>query len=59
MRPPRVVVVYVTREHPVTGTGMDAGLVFLCRWVALDDCPPLWGEADPLVEELRRSITKS
>jgi ADP-ribose pyrophosphatase YjhB (NUDIX family) len=46
-------------EHHVTGTGMDAGFVFLCRWVPLDDCPPLWGEADPLVEELRRSITRA
>jgi ADP-ribose pyrophosphatase YjhB (NUDIX family) len=45
-------------EHHVTGTGRDADFVFLCRWVPLDDCPPLWGEADPLVEELRRSITK-
>ena len=43
-------------EHPVTGTGMDAGLVFVCRWVPLDDAPPLWGKADPLVERLRRSI---
>jgi ADP-ribose pyrophosphatase YjhB (NUDIX family) len=44
-------------EHPVTGTGMDAGLVYLCRWVALDDCPPLWGDSDPLVDRLRLSIT--
>jgi 8-oxo-dGTP pyrophosphatase MutT (NUDIX family) len=43
-------------EHLVSGTGMDSGLVFLCRWVPLDDCPPLWGEPDPLVERLRRSI---
>lgn len=43
-------------EHPVTGTGMDAGLVFICRWVPLDEAPPLWGKADPLVERLRRSI---
>lgn len=43
-------------EHPVSGTGMDSGLVYACRWVALDDCPPLWGDADPLVEKLRRSI---
>ena len=43
-------------EHQVTGTGMDAGLVFVCRWVPLDDAPPLWGKADPLVERLRRSI---
>jgi ADP-ribose pyrophosphatase YjhB (NUDIX family) len=43
-------------EHLVSGTGMDSGLVFLCRWVPLDDCPPLWGERDPLVERLRRSI---
>ena len=43
---------------PVTGTGMDAGLVFLCRWVPLDERPPLWGKADPLVERLRRSIAE-
>ena len=43
-------------EHPVTGTGMDVGLVFECRWVPLDDCPPVWGRPDPLVEKLRRSI---
>jgi ADP-ribose pyrophosphatase YjhB (NUDIX family) len=43
-------------EHLVSGTGMDSGLVFLCRWVPLDDCPPLWGEPDPLVERLERSI---
>jgi ADP-ribose pyrophosphatase YjhB (NUDIX family) len=43
-------------EHPVTGTGRDSGLVYFCRWVPLDDCPPLWGDADPLVEKLRRSI---
>jgi ADP-ribose pyrophosphatase YjhB (NUDIX family) len=45
-------------EHPVTGTGMDSGLVYLCRWVPLDECPPLWGDADPLVERLRMSITE-
>lgn len=44
-------------EHLVSGTGMDSGLVFLCRWVPLDDCPPLWGERDPLVEQLKRSIS--
>jgi ADP-ribose pyrophosphatase YjhB (NUDIX family) len=43
--------------HPVSGTGMDVGLVYECRWVPLDDCPPLWGKPDPLVEKLRRSIT--
>jgi ADP-ribose pyrophosphatase YjhB (NUDIX family) len=43
-------------EHPVTGTGMDSGLVYVCRWVRLGDCPPLWGKPDPLVEKLRRSI---
>jgi ADP-ribose pyrophosphatase YjhB (NUDIX family) len=46
-------------DHPVTGTGMDAGLVFACRWAPLDDCPPVWGEADPLVEKLRRSIRET
>jgi 8-oxo-dGTP pyrophosphatase MutT (NUDIX family) len=43
-------------EHTVSGTGMDAGLIYACRWVALDDCPPLWGDVDPLVERLRLSI---
>jgi 8-oxo-dGTP pyrophosphatase MutT (NUDIX family) len=43
-------------EHLVSGTGMDSGLVFLCRWAPLDDSPPLWGERDPLVERLERSI---
>jgi ADP-ribose pyrophosphatase YjhB (NUDIX family) len=45
--------------HPVTGTGMDVGLVYECRWVPLDECPPLWGKPDPLVEKLRRSISKT
>ena len=44
--------------HDVTGTGMDVGLVYECRWVPLDDCPPLWGKPDPLVEKLQRSITR-
>jgi 8-oxo-dGTP pyrophosphatase MutT (NUDIX family) len=43
-------------EHHVRGSGVDAGLVFACRWVPLEDCPPLWGKPDPLVERLRRSI---
>ncbi|MBA2567737.1 MAG: NUDIX domain-containing protein [Actinobacteria bacterium] len=46
-------------EHRVGGTGADAGFVYRCRWVRLDECPPLWGDADPLVEKLRRSITES
>jgi 8-oxo-dGTP pyrophosphatase MutT (NUDIX family) len=45
-------------EHHVTGTGMDASLVYACRWVPLDECPPLWGKPDPLVERLRESIAK-
>jgi 8-oxo-dGTP pyrophosphatase MutT (NUDIX family) len=44
-------------EHPVTGTGMDSGLVYLCRWVPLDDRPLVWGNRDPLAERLRVSIT--
>jgi 8-oxo-dGTP pyrophosphatase MutT (NUDIX family) len=44
-------------EHPVTGTGMDSGLVYLCRWVPLDDRPLVWGNPDPLAERLRLSIT--
>ena len=44
-------------EHAVTGTGIDSGLVYVCRWVPLDQSPPLWGDADPLVERLRMSIT--
>jgi ADP-ribose pyrophosphatase YjhB (NUDIX family) len=43
--------------HPVTGTGMDAGMVFPCSWVPLDDRPLLWGKQDPLAERLRLSIT--
>jgi ADP-ribose pyrophosphatase YjhB (NUDIX family) len=43
-------------EHVVGGSGMDSALTFLCRWVPLDECPPLWGDADPLVERLRKSI---
>jgi 8-oxo-dGTP diphosphatase len=44
--------------HNVTGAGSDLGHVYHCRWVPLDECPPLWGEPDPLVEKLRRSITE-
>jgi ADP-ribose pyrophosphatase YjhB (NUDIX family) len=43
--------------HPVTGTGMDAGMVFPCSWVPLDGRPLLWGKPDPLAEWLRLSIT--
>jgi 8-oxo-dGTP pyrophosphatase MutT (NUDIX family) len=46
-------------EHRVRGSGADAGVVYRCRWVRLDECPPLWGNADPLVEKLMRSITES
>jgi 8-oxo-dGTP pyrophosphatase MutT (NUDIX family) len=45
-------------DHHVTGTGMDAGLVYACRWVPLEQCPPLWGKPDPLVESLRQSIAE-
>jgi ADP-ribose pyrophosphatase YjhB (NUDIX family) len=45
-------------DHHVTGTGMDSGIVYACRWVPLDECPPLWGKPDPLAEALRRSITE-
>jgi len=44
--------------HSVTGAGSDLGHVYHCRWVPLDECPPLWGKPDPLVEKLRRSITE-
>jgi ADP-ribose pyrophosphatase YjhB (NUDIX family) len=47
-----------TWEHVISGDGADSGLTHLCRWVPLDDCPPLWGKPDPLVEKLRRSISK-
>jgi ADP-ribose pyrophosphatase YjhB (NUDIX family) len=46
-------------EHPVTGTGMDSRLVYVCRWVQLDECPPIWGDSDPLVEKLRASIEEA
>ncbi|MGH2922172.1 MAG: NUDIX domain-containing protein [Gaiellaceae bacterium] len=45
-------------RHAVGGKGADAGFTYRCRWVPLDDCPPLWGKPDPLVEKLRRSITE-
>jgi 8-oxo-dGTP pyrophosphatase MutT (NUDIX family) len=45
-------------EHRVGGTGMDAGMVYPCYWVSLDECPPLWGNTDPLVERLRASIAE-
>jgi ADP-ribose pyrophosphatase YjhB (NUDIX family) len=45
--------------HHVTGTGMDAGMAMPCRWVSLDDAPPIWGSRDPLVERLRESITEA
>ena len=45
-------------EHHVTGTGMDSGIVYACRWVLLDDAPPLWGKPDHLVERLRQSIAQ-
>jgi 8-oxo-dGTP pyrophosphatase MutT (NUDIX family) len=44
-------------DHRVTGTGMDSGLVFRCRWAALEDRPLLWGKPDPLVERLLASIS--
>jgi ADP-ribose pyrophosphatase YjhB (NUDIX family) len=43
-------------EHRVSGGGMDSAFVFACRWAPLDDCPLLWGNPDPLVERLKRSI---
>jgi ADP-ribose pyrophosphatase YjhB (NUDIX family) len=43
-------------EHRVAGTGTDATLVFACRWVPLDECPPLWGRRDPLVDRVRDSF---
>jgi ADP-ribose pyrophosphatase YjhB (NUDIX family) len=45
-------------EHHVTGSGMDADMVFVCRFVQIDECPPLWGRPDPLVERLRGSIAE-
>ena len=46
-------------DHHVTGTGMDAGMVFQCRWVPLEDRPLLWGKPDPLVERLLMSIPEA
>jgi 8-oxo-dGTP pyrophosphatase MutT (NUDIX family) len=46
-------------DHPVTGTGMDAGMVFPCSWVPLEDRPLLWGKPDPLVERLLVSIPEA
>jgi ADP-ribose pyrophosphatase YjhB (NUDIX family) len=45
--------------HAVTGTGMDAGMVFQCRWIPLEgELPLIWGRHDPLAERLRASITE-
>ena len=46
-------------DHHVTGSGMDAGMVFPCRWVPLDERPLLWGRSDPLIERLLVSITNA
>jgi hypothetical protein len=46
-------------EHAVTGSGMDSGMVFACRWVPLEERPPLWGRPDPLVERLLVSMTEA
>ncbi len=46
-------------EYHVTGSGMDSGLVYPCRWVSLDEPPLLWGKPDPLLDKLRRSINES
>jgi 8-oxo-dGTP pyrophosphatase MutT (NUDIX family) len=43
-------------EHRVSGSGMDSGFVFACRWVPLDEPVLLWGKPDPLVERLRGTI---
>ena len=40
-------------EHVVQGSGEDAGFVHECRWVPLDDVPPLWHRRDPLVARVR------
>ena len=40
-------------HHSVAGTGDDAGLVFICRWVPLGDELALWHRSDPFVERLR------
>lgn len=48
-----------TWEHSVTGTGMDADMVLPCRWMPLDDRPPIWGKPDPLAERLSVSISEA
>lgn len=46
-----------TWTHHITGSGMDSGISVICRWVQLDERPPIWGKPDPLVDRLRLSIT--
>ena len=47
-------------EHAVSGTGMDAGMVFPCRWIPLEgELPLIWGRRDPLAERLKASITEA
>jgi ADP-ribose pyrophosphatase YjhB (NUDIX family) len=43
-------------EHAVTGSGADAGFSYLCRWVPLQANLPLWGQRDPLLERLVKTI---
>jgi ADP-ribose pyrophosphatase YjhB (NUDIX family) len=43
-------------EHPVTGTGADAGFTYVCRWAPLTADLLLWGRRDPLLERVVRSI---
>ncbi len=42
-------------NHVVQGSGEDAGFVHACRWVPLDDAPPLWHRADPMLDRLHES----
>jgi 8-oxo-dGTP pyrophosphatase MutT (NUDIX family) len=39
-------------KHLVYGTGDDAGLTYLCRWVPLRLGLPLWNEGDPMLAKL-------
>jgi len=39
-------------EHRVGGSGDDAGLTYLCRWVPLRPGLPLWNEGDPMLAKL-------
>jgi ADP-ribose pyrophosphatase YjhB (NUDIX family) len=46
-------------EHPVAGSGADAGFTYVCRWVPLEADLLLWGRRDPLLQRLAEPIEEA